>query len=111
HVAHAARCAPGRRLGGHHGAGVAGVQAPPPHALRMDERAIAPARLAAHRLAGEKFGSIGAVLAHLLAIQSQEYAVAKWSVGQRATGISDADLDRALGGGSLVRTHVLRPTW
>jgi hypothetical protein len=45
------------------------------------------------------------------AMQAQEYGLAKWAVGQRARGLVDEDLDRALSEGSIVRTHVLRPTW
>jgi Winged helix DNA-binding domain len=45
------------------------------------------------------------------AMQSQEYPGAKWSVGQRVTGVDDAAVQAALDEGSLLRTHVLRPTW
>jgi hypothetical protein len=45
------------------------------------------------------------------AMQAQEYGLAKWAIGQRARGLVDEDLDRALSAGSIVRTHVLRPTW
>ena len=44
-------------------------------------------------------------------MQAQEYALAKWAIGQRARSLVDGDLDRALEDGSIVRTHVLRPTW
>jgi hypothetical protein len=44
-------------------------------------------------------------------MQAQDYPPAKWSIGQRSTGLHDDDLDRALTEGSIVRTHVLRPTW
>ncbi len=44
-------------------------------------------------------------------MQAQEYGLAKWAIGQRAPGLVDADVDRALDQGSIVRTHVLRPTW
>jgi hypothetical protein len=44
-------------------------------------------------------------------MQAQEYALAKWAIGQRAPGLVDEELDRALADGSIVRTHVLRPTW
>jgi hypothetical protein len=50
------------------------------------------------------------VLAHV-AMQSQDYGPAKWAVGQRARGLLDSDLERALANGSILRTHVLRPTW
>lgn len=68
-------------------------------------------RLRRHGLAGAPFSGVAEVVGWLGAIQSQEYAVAKWSVGQRATGLTDAAVDRALAEGAIVRTHVLRPTW
>jgi hypothetical protein len=45
------------------------------------------------------------------AMQSQELAGAKWSVGQRAAGVDDATVQAALDEGTILRTHVLRPTW
>jgi hypothetical protein len=51
------------------------------------------------------------VVRHLLAVQSQDYPNAKWAVGQRAAGATEADLDRAFDAGEIVRTHVMRPTW
>ncbi len=34
-----------------------------------------------------------------------------WSIGQRSKGSRQDDVDRALIEGTIVRTHVLRPTW
>lgn len=45
------------------------------------------------------------------AMQAQDYGPAKWSIGQRATGVGDEDLDNAVADGSIIRTHALRPTW
>ena len=45
------------------------------------------------------------------AMQAQDYGPTKWSIALRAPGATDAGLDRALRAGSIVRTHVLRPTW
>ncbi|MDQ3937594.1 MAG: winged helix DNA-binding domain-containing protein, partial [Chloroflexota bacterium] len=39
------------------------------------------------------------------------YALAKWSVAQRATGVKDSDLDAMVADGRILRTHILRPTW
>ena len=44
-------------------------------------------------------------------MQAQEYGPAKWSIGQRSSDVLDADVDRAVEEGSIVRTHILRPTW
>src|SRR5262245_43875264 len=52
-----------------------------------------------------------AVVRRLGAVQSQDYAGAKWAIGMRTAGLTDADVERALHAGSIVRTHVLRPTW
>ena len=44
-------------------------------------------------------------------MQAQDYALAKWSIGRRATGLMDEQIDEALAAGEIIRTHVLRPTW
>jgi winged helix DNA-binding protein len=48
---------------------------------------------------------------HLLAVQSQDYAGAKWALGQRIASTTDAELDRQFDAGAILRTHVMRPTW
>ena len=63
------------------------------------------------RLIGDRFASPDDAVRWHLAMQAQEYGPAKWSIGQRSTGLVDADLDEAVAEGSIVRTHVLRPTW
>jgi len=44
-------------------------------------------------------------------MQSQEFAYAKWSVAQRTNGAINARMDQALADGTILRTHVVRPTW
>jgi hypothetical protein len=44
-------------------------------------------------------------------VQAQDYGAAKWAVAQRAGDLTSADVDDALADGSILRTHVLRPTW
>jgi hypothetical protein len=44
-------------------------------------------------------------------MQAQEYPMAKWAVGVRLKGVTDADVESALDRGEIIRTHVLRPTW
>jgi hypothetical protein len=50
------------------------------------------------------------VVRHLVAMQAQEHAYARWSVGQRC-GASAPAVDAAFDAGRILRTHVLRPTW
>ena len=45
------------------------------------------------------------------AVQSQDYPGAKWSLGMRVRGATDASIDDAFNAGRILRTHVLRPTW
>jgi len=51
------------------------------------------------------------VVGRLGAVQAQDYAGAKWAVGQRAKALVDADIETAFTRGEILRTHVLRPTW
>lgn len=44
-------------------------------------------------------------------MQAQDYPAAKWALGQRVSGATEADLDRFFDSGALLRTHVMRPTW
>ena len=77
----------------------------------MNSHEIARQRLANQRLVGERLTSANDVVATLGAIQAQDYAAAKWAVAQRAKDVVDGDVDEALANGSIIRTHVLRPTW
>ena len=60
---------------------------------------------------GDRFATPVDAVASLGAVQAQDYPGAKWALGQRTHGVTDAELDRLLDEGALLRTHVLRPTW
>jgi hypothetical protein len=77
----------------------------------MNDLAIARRRMRSSGLTGAGFVAPDEVVRRHGAMQAQEYGLAKWAIGQRAEGLVDEDLDRALSEGSIVRTHVLRPTW
>jgi hypothetical protein len=68
-------------------------------------------RLRNQKLTRTALRSPADVVAWLGAIQSQDYAGAKWAIGQRAIGLTDAAVDRAFDEGAILRTHILRPTW
>lgn len=51
------------------------------------------------------------VVKYLGAMQSQEYAMAKWAIGLRLPGSTDSEIEKAFNSGKILRTHVLRPTW
>ncbi|MBW3663674.1 MAG: winged helix DNA-binding domain-containing protein [Actinobacteria bacterium] len=77
----------------------------------MDVRDLVRWRTATQLLTGPGAVSPRDAVAHLLALQAQEYAGSTWSIAQRTRGSTDAEVDRALDDATLVRTHVLRPTW
>jgi hypothetical protein len=55
--------------------------------------------------------SPAAVVEHLLAVQSQDYPGAAWALAQRAKATTAETVDKAFADGSILRTHVMRPTW
>jgi hypothetical protein len=50
------------------------------------------------------------VVAAFGAMQAQEYAMAKWAIGLRAPGTTDADIEQLVDTGAILRTHPLRFT-
>jgi len=72
---------------------------------------IAARRLQGQRLIGEPFSSALEAIRSFGAVQAQDYGAAKWALGQRSVGATDAELDRLFDQGAILRTHVMRPTW
>jgi hypothetical protein len=68
-------------------------------------------RLRAQRLSAPMAADPAAVVSWFGAVQAQEYGPAKWALAQRAPGLTDAQVDRALADGTIIRTHGPRPTW
>jgi hypothetical protein len=68
-------------------------------------------RLAGQYLTGARADTASEVVRELGAVQAQEYADAKWALALRTRGARDADVESELNQGSILRTHVLRPTW
>jgi hypothetical protein len=77
----------------------------------MDDREIARLRMRSQRLDGTPLESAEAAVGWMGAVQSQEYVLARWSIGQRARGVSEAQVEAMVADGRIVRTHILRPTW
>lgn len=75
------------------------------------------ADIPALRLHGQRITTAGPptpadLVHHLGAVQAQEYPFAKWALGLRlGPAWSDARIEQAFAAGSILRTHVMRPTW
>jgi hypothetical protein len=74
----------------------------------MDTTAV---RLYNQRMLESRFTRPAQVVTWLGAVQAQDYNGAGWALGLRSAGLHADDVDRALAEGTIVRTHVLRPTW
>lgn len=72
---------------------------------------IARWRLRSQQLVPPHAGSAGEVVGSLLAVQAENPAQAAWAVACRTRNPDRDDLATLLDRGTVVRTHVLRPTW
>lgn len=62
-------------------------------------------------LSASPFSSTEEVVAHLGAVQAQDFAAAKWAVGMRMQKATDEIVEKSFNEGKFLRTHVMRPTW
>jgi hypothetical protein len=72
---------------------------------------IARQRLINQGLVKPALKTANEVVARLGAVQAQDYGGAKWGISQRTAGLTDAEIEKEIDDGAIVRTHVLRPTW
>src|SRR5262245_56272194 len=72
---------------------------------------IARLRLLNQHINGTRFAQPADVVAWLGAVQSQDYAGAKWALGLRLPSSVDDEIEQAFASGAILRTHVMRPTW
>jgi hypothetical protein len=77
----------------------------------MTHSEIALRRLHSQRLCGAKFSIPGEVVGWLGLVQAQDYAGASWALGLRMQDAIERDIEQAYAEGSILRTHILRPTW
>lgn len=72
---------------------------------------IAMQRLHNQQLEQSNLSTPGQVVAWLGAVQAQEYGLAKWALGLRMPQTTDAAIEQAFTEGTILRTHIMRPTW
>jgi hypothetical protein len=72
---------------------------------------IARQRLVNQGLLKPTLKTASEVVAKLCAVQAQDYGASKWGVAQRTDGLTDFQVDKEIDNGTIIRTHVLRPTW
>ena len=72
---------------------------------------IARIRLAAQHIAGNGFTTAKDLVSWMGALQAQDFNMMKWAVGIRLPGSTEKSVDGAINDGSVIRTHLMRPTW
>lgn len=75
------------------------------------QRDIIRERLTNQRLTTAPFRQPAEVVAWMGAVQAQDYPAAAWALGLRMQEATEAAIDQALAEGSILRTHIMRPTW
>lgn len=77
----------------------------------MNSQQIAQQRLHQQQLLHSRFTQPAALVRWMGCMQAQDYAGAKWAIGNRIKGSTDASIEKDFNEGKILRTHVLRPTW
>ncbi len=68
-------------------------------------------RLISQQIAETRFKKPQEIVSWFVAMQSQQFAMAKWAIGLRIPALKDADVEQAFNEGAILRTHLVRPTW
>jgi hypothetical protein len=80
------------------------------NSFKEDRRRVASLRLAAQRLAAATCPTPADAVRWMLALQAQDFAGVKWSLGLRAAGPTEALVEAAFDAGEIVRSWPMRGT-
>lgn len=77
----------------------------------MNSKTISLLRFRNQHIDGENINTVKHLVHWMGAIQSQDYAMAKYAIGVRLKNSTNKTIEEAINKGEIIRTHVLRPTW
>ena len=77
----------------------------------MNDKDILKYRLNNQQLVKPEFTDPADVVRLMGAVQAQDFAAAKWALGLRLKHSSDHLIEAAYNKGTILRTHLMRPTW
>lgn len=77
----------------------------------MNAKDLISHRLINQQIASTAFTKAEELVDWMIAIQSQDWNMAKWGIGLRLQKLVEADVEKAFNDGLILRTHVMRPTW
>lgn len=72
---------------------------------------ISSLRIQNQEVQHQRFSVAKHLVAHMGAMQAQDFQMARWAVGLRLQGSSDTTIVEAYNKGEIIRTHLMRPTW
>lgn len=80
--------------------------------MPLAPEAVRRLRLAHQQLVAPSLADPAAVVSRLVAMQAQEYPMARWAVALRTRGaVTDDVVEAVCDEGRILRLHALRPTW
>src|SRR6185503_19396941 len=77
----------------------------------MNRVGLVSQRLHNQRLSAPDFRKAVDVVRWFGAVQAQEFEAAKWALALRMRSATNAAIEEAFNRGTILRTHVMRPTW
>lgn len=77
----------------------------------MNKSDITQTRLFNQQIAATKYAKPEEIVSWFGAMQAQDYPMAKWAIGLRLPGTTEAEVEKAIENGRILRTHLMRPTW
>jgi len=79
--------------------------------MTIDPDNISNLRSLNQQITVSKFKTVKEIAGWMGAIQAQDYNMAKWALGIRLPNSSEIVINNEIDSGSIIRTHLLRPTW
>lgn len=77
----------------------------------MNRADLVSQRLQNQRLSAPEFRKAFDVVRWFGAVQAQDFEAAKWALAVRMRSATNAAIEEAFNRGTILRTHVMRPTW
>jgi len=68
-------------------------------------------RIQNQEIQSQRFSVAKHLVAHMGAMQAQDFLMARWAVGLRLQSSNDTTIVEAYNKGEIIRTHLMRPTW
>lgn len=68
-------------------------------------------RLHNQQISSQQFTTPAEIVSWFGAIQSQDFAAAKWAIALRSKNLTETAIEKAFNEGKILRTHIMRPTW